>query len=91
MNKASITAFLFALAVSVSFLAGVTLLMSRVYARMIDDGEVPLDWQADGGVREQLARGIKSSSDGKWKPTLKRVWLAFILVDLLAIIVVLIV
>jgi hypothetical protein len=82
--------YLVAVAIVVSFLATVTLAMSRVYARGLDSGRVPSDWADDGGRKSRIYRGIKSSADGNWKPLFKKIWIGFLILDLIGIVVVLI-
>jgi hypothetical protein len=86
--KLSIATYLVAMAVVVSSLAGITLGMSRVRSRALNDAQVPPGWSESGGLRSQIHRGVRSSADGGWKPPFKRIWFGFLIIDLIAIIIV---
>jgi hypothetical protein len=88
--KANVITYLVAVGVVVSFLAYITLRMSRVYSRALDDGQVPPDWSDAGGLRSQLYRRVRSSADGKWKPAFKKIWMGFLVIDLIVIVIVLV-
>ena len=48
------------------------------------------DWSEEGGVKSELFLGVSSMAGGRWKPVLKKIWYAFLIIDLIAIIIVLV-
>lgn len=77
--------------VAASFFVGIAFVLSRIYSRALDGGQVPPEWSNDGGLRAQLYRGMQSSAKGNWKSAVKRIWLGFLVADLVVIIIVLVV
>lgn len=81
---------LVAVGVVASFLVGIAFVLSRIYSRGLDTGKVPQEWSEEGRIKSQLFQGVNSMADGRWKPTLKKIWFAFLILDLIAIIIVLV-
>jgi hypothetical protein len=81
---------LVAVGVVASFFVGIAFVLSRIYSRGLDSGKVPQEWSEEGGVKSQLFQGVNSMADGRWKSNLKRIWLAFLILDFIAIIIVLV-
>ncbi len=86
--KGNVITDLISVGIVVSFFVGLAFLLSRQYSRWLDNEKVPYNWLFGGGIKQQWFKGMQASADGRWKPVVKKLWLTFLIADLVAVIIV---